>query len=97
MNAAAEYIREAIRREEYPKALAQWNSYARQMRTAVETGTLSADQMEEARALFTWSRQFLLGASAQLRAQFHELEVAAAYERRPATPERRSRVLDTRL
>ena len=97
MNAAAQYIREAIRREEYPKALAQWNSYARQLRAAVETGTLAPDQMDEAQALFVWSRQVLLGASAQLRAQFHELEVAAAYERRPGTPERRSRMLDTRL
>lgn len=86
MNAAAEYIREAIQREEYPKALAQWDSYARQLRAAVEAGTLPADQMEEARTLFAWSRTVLIGARAQLQAQVHELEVAAAYARRPARP-----------
>jgi hypothetical protein len=90
MNAEADYIRDAIRREEYPKALAQWNDYARHLRSAIEAGTLPADQMEEARALFGWSREVLLGARAQLRARVHELEVAAAYQvsqgRPAATP-----------
>ena len=86
MNAASEYIREAIQREQYSEALAQWNGYARQLRVAVEAGVLPADQMQEARALFEWSRTVLLGARAQLQAQVHKLEVAAAYARRPAGP-----------
>jgi hypothetical protein len=97
MNAASEYIREAIQLEQYSEALAQWNGYARQLRAAVEAGALPADQMEEARALFTWSRQVLLGARAQLRARFHELEVAAAYTGCPGRSEPRPGLLDTRF
>jgi hypothetical protein len=53
--------------------------------------------MEEARALFSWSRQVLLGARAQLRARFHELEVAAAYTACPGRSEPRPGLLNTRL
>lgn len=93
MNAAAEYIREAIRKEEYQKALAQWHGYASHLREAVEAHMLPPDQMEEARALFEWSRGILLGARAQLRERYHQLEVAAAYNRGPVA---RPGLLDTR-
>lgn len=94
MHAAAEYIREAIRREQYREALAQWNDYARQLRAAAEAGTLAPDQMEEARRLYEWARPILLGGRAQLRDRVHELEVAAAYGRRPSAP---ARHLETRI
>jgi hypothetical protein len=94
MNAAAEYIREAIRNEEYQKALAQWHGYASHLREAVEAHTLPPNQMEEARALFEWSRGMLLGARARLREQYGQIEVAAAYSRRPAA---RPGLLDTRF
>jgi hypothetical protein len=87
MHAAAEYIRDAIRRERYQEALAQWNDYARQLQQAIEAGTLAPDQMEEARALYAWARPILLGGRAQLQAHIHELEVAAAYTR-PTPPPR---------
>ncbi|MBZ5580164.1 MAG: hypothetical protein LAP40_26695 [Acidobacteriia bacterium] len=94
MNAEAEYIREAIGREEYRKALAQWNDYAKHLRQAIEAGMLSAGQREEARALMEWSRRTLLGARAHLRARYHELEVAAAYKGHPAA---QSGHIETRL
>lgn len=93
MNAEAEYIREAIRREQYREALAQWNDYARHLRHAAEAGTLALDQMEDARKLYEWARPVLLGGRAQLRERVHELEVAAAY-RRP--PEKRPKRIDAR-
>ncbi len=85
MNAEASYIRDAISSEEYQRALAQWNDYAARLRRAIEAGTLSDDQMEEARALFEWSRGVLLGARAHLRDRYRQLEAAAAYNTRPAT------------
>ena len=94
MNAEAAYIRDAISREEYPKALVQWNAYARQLRQAIEAGGLSEQQMKEAGELFEWSRQALLGARAHLRDRFHTLEVAAAYQEDPV---RRRGSLETRL
>ncbi len=97
MNAAAEYIREAIRSEQYRQALAEWNRYARQLREAVEAGALPRDQMEQARALFEWGHAALLGARAQLRARYRELEAAAAYRARPGSGEARPGLLDTRL
>ena len=86
MNAEAEFVRQAIQRQEYRKALVQWNDYAKHLRRAVEAGRLPEDQMIEARGLVEWSRPVLLGARAQLQAQIHELEVAATYARRPAHP-----------
>ena len=90
MNASADYIRHAIEHEQYANALAQWNHYARQLRQAVESGILPAEQMEEARALYQWARPVLLSAQAHLRYRYHELEVAAAYNaaRRAAAPDR---------
>ena len=93
MHAAAEYIREAVRREQYQEALAQWNDYARQLRQAAEAGTLTPDQMEEARRLYEWARPVLLGGRAQLRERVRELEVAAAYRRQPGRQRGR---IDTR-
>ena len=94
MNAAAEYIREAIGREQYRNALVQWNDYARQLRQAIEAGTLAADQMEDARRLYEWARPVLLGGRAQLRERVHELEVATAYR---AAPEKEPKRIDARL
>ncbi|HLK49821.1 MAG TPA: hypothetical protein VKT49_16880 [Bryobacteraceae bacterium] len=94
MHAAAEYIREAIRRGQYGEALAQWNDYARQLRHATEAGTLAPDQMEEARRLYEWARPLLLGGRAQLRQRVRELEVAAAYRQ---CPEKRPSRIDARL
>jgi len=94
MHAAAEYIREAIRREQYREALAQWNDYARQLQQAVDAGALAPDQMEEARRLYEWARPILLACAAQLRERVRELEVASAYSRRP---EKRPSRIDARL
>lgn len=93
MNAALDYIRQAIEREQYRQALAQWNEYAGHLRRAVESETLPADQMEEARTLFEWARPVLLSARAHLREQYRQLEAAAAYQSPPAAP---ARLLDTR-
>ena len=84
MNAEAEFIRQAIAREQYQTALVQWNAYIRQLERAIEAGSLSAEQMAEVRALVEGSRAALLSARAQLRAHYHELEVAAAYNGHPA-------------
>ena len=97
MNAEAEYIREAIQREEYQKALVQWNDYARHLRQAAEVGSLPPDQIAEARALFEWSRGMLIGARAHLRARYHELEVAAAYRAPTGSPASRPALVNTRL
>jgi hypothetical protein len=94
MNAEADYIRQAIEREQYAAALTQWDDYARHLRHAAESGTLAANQMEEARALYEWARPVLMSAQAHLRDRYHQLEVAAAYRPRPAV---QPRVLDTRL
>lgn len=94
MNAELDYIRQAIAREEYAKALAQWNDYVRHVRRALESGGFSAGQMEEARALYEWARPVLLSARAHLRDRCRELHVAAVYTARPVA---RSGGLDTRL
>ncbi len=94
MNAEVDYIRKAIEREEYAKALAQWSDYARHLRRAVESGRIPAEQMAEARALYEWARPLLLSARAHLRDRYHQLEVAAAYNLRAVE---RPRALDTRL
>ena len=94
MNAELDYIRQAIAREEYAKALAQWNDYVRHVRRALESGSLSAGQMQEARALYEWARPVLLSARAHLRDRIHEIEVAAAYTFRQASSRGR---LDTHM
>ena len=94
MHAAVQYIRQAIQRDQYGEALAEWDEYARQLRQALEAGTLAPDQMDEVRGLFEWARPILLGSRAQLRERVHELEVAVAYRR--ATEKQTSRI-ETRL
>jgi hypothetical protein len=94
MHAAAEYIRDAIRRERYAEALAQWKDYAGQLRQAIDAGTLAADQMEDARKLYEWARPVVLGGRAQLRERVHELEVATAYR---GAPEKKPKRIDARL
>jgi len=86
VNAEAEYIRQAIAREDYRQALVQWDDYARRLGSAAGAGILSAGQMGELRALYEWARPALLGARAQLLDQYRQLEAAAAYRTSPASP-----------
>lgn len=97
MNNEPESIREAIGREEYRRALALWNEYARRLREAIETGALRREQMDEARALYGWSRAVLSGARAHMQARYQELEVAAAYRRPRVDRPPRPSLFDTHL
>jgi hypothetical protein len=80
-------IRRAIAAGLYEDALAGWNVYSARLRRALQCGTLTAAEMQEVRALFEWARPVLLGARAHMRDRYHELEVAAAYGRRPGEAE----------
>ena len=97
MNNQSESIREAISCQEYHRALALWNDYARRLRHAVEAGALGPEQMEEARALYNWSRAVLSGARAHMRTRYRELEVAAAYRHPPVDRAPRPSLFDTHL
>jgi hypothetical protein len=84
VNAEAAFIRDAIAGEQYERALIQWSAYTRQIRDAIESGTLSVAQMEELSDLFQWGRAMLLSARAHLRDRQQALEVAAVYNPHPA-------------
>jgi hypothetical protein len=88
MNAEADAIRESIGQEQYREALAQWTAYTRRIQRAMESGTLSPEQMNELRDLFQWARAVLLSARAHLQDRYYELELAAAYVGRAPRPAR---------
>jgi hypothetical protein len=81
VNAEASFIRDAIAAEQYGKALVQWKSYTTQLREALDSGCLSAEQMQELRDLYQWGRLMLRSAQAHLRQRNSALGVAAAYGR----------------
>ena len=79
MNADLDNIREAIAREDYEQALAQWNDFTGRMEEAIRKGTLGGDRMQEIGETVEWSRTVLRSAQAHLQSRLDSLRAAALY------------------
>ena len=72
-------IRRAVESEEYAKATQLWDEYAQSIRTRIESGTASRQELADAGALLEWARTAVVCARSHSEARLRNLRGASAY------------------
>jgi hypothetical protein len=87
---AQDKIRDAVVTGDFPRAALRFEEHTRSVCAALRTGTASAAEVEETRALLEWCRMMALAWRAHLAGRLRMIEVRAyvahAYQSDPLTP-----------
>lgn len=82
-------LRDAASSGEFPKALALWEAFAKQLAREIEQGKIGADDMAAAAGLVAWVTRVAQAARAQAEEQLRESRESARASRAYSDGERR--------
>jgi hypothetical protein len=72
-------VRSAVERGEFARAGVLWEEWSAELASAMQAGTLDADEWARAQELYRWSRSVLVAERAHLLHRLNKLYVAGAY------------------